>query len=111
MASEPKPSPEFATVKRVPRYGVFMALGALLGAVGAFVITMIGFTDDRSVTGVSYSFGQVLGFGMLYMIPIGIALGAVVAMILDRIARRKDRVVQVQHERILVEPEHPDATS
>jgi phosphotransferase system glucose/maltose/N-acetylglucosamine-specific IIC component len=108
MTTNPTPESELATARRVPRYGVFMALGALLGAIGAFVLTMVGYAGP-TVTGVTYSFGQVLGFAMLYLVPIGIAFGAVVAMLLERIARRKDRVVHVQHERIQVVSEHPDA--
>lgn len=95
-------------MRRVPRYGVFMVLGALLGAVAAVVLALTGY-DGPSATGVTYSTGQVLGFALLYLIPIGVALGALVAIVLERIARRHDRVVQVSRERIIVVDEHPDA--
>ncbi len=99
-----------ATVRRVPRYSVFMGLGAILGALVALVLTLLG-EGGRSATGVAYSTGQVLGFALLYLVPIGIAVGALVAILLERFARRHDRVVRVDRERITVVDEHPDAGS
>lgn len=101
MDAAQNPETGLARVRRVPRYGVFMALGAGLGAVVALILT---FTGDGGPTssGVTYSTGQVLGFAMLYLIPIGIALGAVVAIVLERLTRKNDRLVRVDHERIIV---------
>ncbi len=109
MEPEETPDTGLATVRRVPRYGVFMALGA---AAGAIVAGIVAFTGDGgpSITGVEYSTGQVFGFALLYLVPIGVALGAGVAILLEWLTRRRDRVVRVQRERIRVAPEHPDAT-
>ncbi|UJP09237.1 hypothetical protein L2X99_12405 [Microbacterium sp. KUDC0406] len=48
----------------------------------------------------SYPAGQVFGFMLLWTAPIGVALGGVVALVLDRRARRHARVVRVQHEHV-----------
>ena len=88
-----------ATVRRVPRYGVFMVLGAVLGVIVAGILSMTG-SDGESVVGVSYTPGQVFGFLLLYAVPIGVALGALFAMLLERMQRRHDRVVQVDRETV-----------
>lgn len=86
-----------ATVRRVPRYGVFMVLGAVLGVLVAGILAMTG-NHEESVAGVAYTPGQVFGFLLLYAVPIGVAAGALFAMLLERLQRRHDRVVQVDRE-------------
>lgn len=113
MDAEQTPDTGLARVRRVPRYGVFMVLGAALGALVALILTFTGGGGPTS-SGVQYSTGQVLGFALLYLVPVGIALGVGVAILLERLARRHDRVVRVGHERIIAveeHPEHPDAGS
>lgn len=110
MHAEPTHETSFATVRRVPRYGVFMALGALLGIVVALILTFTG-SFEESDTGVIYSTSQVLGFTLLLTIPIGVALGGVAAMLLERLTRRHDRVVAVDRETIIAVDEHPEAAT
>lgn len=88
-----------ATVRRVPRYGVFMVLGAVLGVLVAGILAMTG-NHEESVVGVAYTPGQVFGFLLLYAVPIGVAVGALFAMLLERLQRRHDRVVQVDRETV-----------
>lgn len=90
-----------ATVRRVPRYGVFMAIGVVLGIIAAGILTMVGSYEPSSVLDVVYPPGQVFGFALLWTVPIGLALGGVVAIVLERVARRHDRVVRVNHETIV----------
>ena len=97
---EPRETVE-ATVRRVPRYGVFMGIGVVLGIVAAGLLTMAGTYDPSKVLDVVYPPGQVFGFALLWTVPIGLALGGVVALILERVARRHDRVVQVDRETII----------
>lgn len=97
------PAPiEDAQVRRVPRYGVFLALGAGLGIVLALVLTFVfdGTGEKSPFTNLQYSQGQVFGFLLLFCIPIGIAIGGVVALILDRTVGRRRRSVRISHERI-----------
>jgi chromate transport protein ChrA len=92
---------EPAHVRRSPRYGVFLTLGAVVGAVIALVLTLVfdGTQDRSDVTGVVYSAAQVFGFLALFCVPIGLALSGLVALLLDRAASRHVREVRIDHER------------
>lgn len=90
-----------ATVRRVPRYGVFMALGVVVGLIAAGVLTAVGSFDESQALDVVYPPQQVFGFLLLWTVPIGIALGGVVGLILERVARRHDRVVRVDRETVV----------
>src|SRR5690606_5593065 len=94
-----------ATVRRVPRFGVFMGAGVVLGIIAAGILTLIGSGEPSEATGVAYPAGQVFGFLLLWTVPIGLALGGVVALILERVVRRGQRTVHVEHERIAVTEE------
>lgn len=104
MAEESTARVETARVRRVPKYGVFIALGAVLGVIAALILTFafdgtVGISEN---TGLEYSAGQVFGFVLLGCIPVGIALAALVALLLDRLARRKTREVRIVHDRVRV---------
>lgn len=87
-----------ATIRPVPRYGVFMVLGTVLGVAVAGILTAIGSFEKSAATGVVYPAGQVFGFLLLWAVPAGIALGGVIALLLDRASRKRARVVTVAHE-------------
>lgn len=93
---------EQARVRRAPRVGVFLLLGVALGVVAALILTFAfdGIDDKSPFTTVQYSTGQVFGFLVLMCVPIGLALGGLVAVILDRTVGRRTREVTVSHERI-----------
>jgi MFS family permease len=101
---------ETAHVRRAPRYGVFLVGGAVLGVIVAGILTLAfaGDPEKSPYTGVLYSDGQVFGFVALICVPIGLALGGVVALLLDRLVGRKLREVRVDHETV-VEATDPGA--
>lgn len=102
MAEETSEKIETATVRRSPKYAVFLALGAGLGVLVALILTF-GFhgTDDVSAnTGLVYSQTQVFGFLALICIAFGLALGGIVALIIDRSMGRSAHDVRIDHERI-----------
>lgn len=103
------PQVSTAQVRRVPKYPVFLVLGAVIGVFAALILTFaFNGSDERSpFTNVQYSPTQVFGFLLLWTIPIGIALGGLVALVLDRLARRHTREVRITHElvRVADEPE------
>jgi len=103
MSGSENPAPVEATVRRVPRYGVFMAIGVVLGVIAAGILTLTGSFDPSTALDVVYPPMQVFGFLLLWTAPIGLALGGVVALILERIGRRHDRVVHVARETIVVD--------
>ncbi|WP_226533760.1 potassium transporter Trk [Microbacterium paraoxydans] len=94
-----------ATVRRVPRYGVFMGIGVVLGIIVAGILTWAGSFEPSQALDVVYPPGQVFGFLLLWTVPIGIALGGVLALILERAARRHDRVVRVDRETVVDDDE------
>jgi uncharacterized membrane protein len=106
--SEPEPTPsvtdEVVTVRvrRAPKYGVFLLLGAVVGILAAMILTFAFHgTDDVSPNkGLEYSTMQVFGFVTLICVPVGIALAGVVALILDRVVGRRSREVRVDHETV-----------
>ncbi len=77
------------TVRRSPRYVNFMILGAVLGAILALVLT-VSFPDTAE-----FGAGQVFGFLLLAGVVAGVAVGAVAAMVIDRVAARSARTVVV----------------
>lgn len=90
-----------ASIRPVPRFGVFLGLGAVLGVIVAGILTAVGSYEKSAVLDVVYPPGQVFGFALLWTVPIGIALAGAVALVLERVARRHARVVRVEHERVI----------
>lgn len=93
---------ETAQLRRSPRYGRLMVSGAVVGLLVAVVLTLAfgGEQQKSESTGVVYSIPQVLGFVALICIPVGIALGGAVALVLDRIVGRRTRDVRVDRETV-----------
>jgi hypothetical protein len=90
---------DVVTVRRAPRYGRFITLGALLGAVVALVLTF-AFSGQPVEGTLSPGFdkGQVFGFLLLVCAAIGATLGAVVALVIDRTSARRAKSVAALHE-------------
>jgi hypothetical protein len=100
--SQPHRTPEIeiARVRRAPRWGVFLGIGVVVGVVVAFLLTAFGNFEASEATQVAYPFGQVFGFLVLWTVPAGIAVFGVIVLLLERAARRSERVVRVDHETI-----------
>lgn len=94
---------ESAQLRRSPRYGRLMVAGAVLGLLVAIVLTLAfdGTRQMSEYTRVVYSTPQVLGFVALICIPVGIALGGAVALILDRVVGRRTREVRIDRETVV----------
>lgn len=90
-----------ATVRRVPRYGVFMGIGVVLGVIAAWVIMVTGSYEPSKALDVVYPPSQVFGFALLWTAPVGLALGGIVALLIERAGRRNDRVVRVERETVV----------
>jgi len=90
------------SIRRAPKYGPFMIVGGGIGAIVTFVLTM-SFPADPSV-----GVGALFGYFSLFGIPAGVAVGAVVALLLDRSSRRRSTAATVEHE--TVEPEAYEGT-
>ena len=90
---------DVVTVRRAPRYGRFITLGALVGAVVALILTF-AFSGEPAQPELEPGFdkGQVFGFLLLLCGTIGAALGAVAALVIDRASIKRARPVDVVHE-------------
>lgn len=94
---------EMARVRRAPKFAVFLVAGAILGIVVAFILTFAfaGTGEASPNTGVVYSQGQVFGFLALICITVGLALGGIVALVLDRRSARHTRQLAIDHEHVV----------
>lgn len=88
-------------IRRAPKIGVFLGLGALLGAIVTLGLTSL-FPADKAV-----GFAATAGYFLLFGIPAGLVLGAVVALIIDRVSVARARTVTVERE-VVGEPEEVD---
>ena len=70
------------SVHRAPRYRNFMLLGAILGVLLALILT-VAFPENED-----YDRVQIFGFLLLGGVAVGTTLGAVVALVIDRIIGR-----------------------
>ena len=97
-----------ASVRRAPKYGVFLGLGAALGVLVAMILTFAfdGSAETSTNTGVQYSQVQVFGFLALVCIGAGLLIGGIVALVFERTLGRRSRVVSVDRERVVEQPEH-----
>jgi hypothetical protein len=101
MSDTPEPEGR-ATFRRAPKLSMFLLVGGALGAIVTFILTAI-FPIDPQV-----GFGPLVGYFMLYGIPAGVVLGAIVGLILDRRSRRRATGVSVERENVVEsEPEPP----
>ncbi len=98
MSSTPSDGSSVQTemrIRRAPRMSVFLILGALLGFIVTLILTASFPTDPQ------LGFPATFGYFLLYGVPAGVVIGAVVGVILDRASSRRAKNVIV--ERTLVD--------
>jgi uncharacterized membrane protein len=81
-------TPAEVRVRRSPRYFRFMITGAVIFAIVALILT---FSFPENPT---YDRGSVFGFLLAIGLVVGVALGAVVALLIDRMTARRARSVR-----------------
>ncbi|MBG6108555.1 GlsB/YeaQ/YmgE family stress response membrane protein [Frigoribacterium sp. CG_9.8] len=84
------------TVRRIPRYSRFLIIGAGVGAIATFILTA-SFPSDPSV-----GFGALFGYFLLFGMPAGALIGAIMAILLDTVLTRRARTGMA--ERTTVDP-------
>jgi NhaP-type Na+/H+ or K+/H+ antiporter len=92
MTDEPQGTTDSAEVRirRAPRIPVFLVLGAVAGALVTLILTA-SFPADPTV-----GFGALFGYFAIYGVPAGVVLGALVALIVDRVSTRRARRVTME---------------
>jgi hypothetical protein len=93
---------ETVSVRRAPKFAVFLVMGALVGLVVAMILTFAfhGEQEASPNTGLVYSIGQVFGFVALLCVAAGVALGGIVALVFDRTVGRRTRQLTVDRETV-----------
>lgn len=92
------------TVRRSPKYSVFMAVGALIGAVAAWLISS-SMPQAVNENGVPVDTTPVIGLMIVAGFVLGGALGALVAIIIDRALSKRTTATVAER----VEVRRPDA--
>ncbi len=82
------------SIRRAPRIGVFLIAGAMAGALVTLILTSL-FEPDPNV-----GFAASYAYFCLYGIPAGVALAALVALLLDARSRRRARTVTVARDEV-----------
>ncbi len=79
-------------LRRAPKFGAFMAVGGLIGALATLVATSL-FPSDPAV-----GFVALFAYFALFGIPAGVALGAALALVLDRRSSKRARTATAERE-------------
>lgn len=85
-------------VRRAPRYGRFIILGAILGAIVALILTIAFDGQPPENELVQFDKGQVFGFLLLLCGAVGVGVGAGAALIIDRTLARRAEAGIAEHE-------------
>jgi hypothetical protein len=95
--TDPDQQPELsneARIRRAPRLGRFLFVGGAVGLIGTLILTSL-YPADPAV-----GFPALFGYFALYGVPIGVALGALLALVLDRISLNRSKTVLVEREHV-----------
>lgn len=84
------------SIRRAPKFSVFVVLGALVGVLVSLVLTA-SFPVDKSV-----GFAATFGYFAIYGFVGGILVGSLVALIFDRVLSRRSKTVDVTIDRLQV---------
>ncbi|MGR0318992.1 hypothetical protein [Agromyces sp. ZXT2-3] len=100
---ETEVSSDAVTVRRSPRYGSFLLLGAALGVLVALILTF-AFPENAQ-----FDRGQVFGFLLLWCGAGGLALGGVVALVIDRVLAKRRGTAVAEHASTHYVEDDPEA--
>lgn len=82
------------SIRRAPKIGVFLVVGAALGALVTLILTSL-FPADPNI-----GFAASYGYFLIYGIPAGVLVAALVALVVDRRSKRRTRTVSVEHQQV-----------
>jgi hypothetical protein len=88
-------------IRRAPKFGVFVVLGAVLGIIVSFILTA-GFPIQESV-----GFAATFGYFAIYGLVGGILVGCIVAIIFDRVLARRAKTVAATRDVLQPAPDDP----
>jgi hypothetical protein len=82
------------SIRRAPRIGVFLIVGAMVGALATLILTSLYPVDPL------VGFAATYAYFCLFGVPIGVTLGAALALTLDAISKRRARTVTVARDEV-----------
>ena len=85
-----------ATARRAPKVGVFLTFGGLVGAIVAFILVMVHQGVDSTDPHASDDLGVWIMVVFFFSVAVGVALAGVLALVLDRVRRRRAALVTVE---------------
>ncbi|MET1044956.1 MAG: hypothetical protein ABWX59_12670 [Microbacteriaceae bacterium] len=86
-------------VRRAPKIPVFLIAGGGLGAVVTFIVTALYPTDPN------IGFGATVGYFLIFGVPAGVMVGAVVALLLDWRASKRAQAFDAERTHVDAVPE------
>jgi hypothetical protein len=86
------PERETVRVRRAPRLANFVIAGAIVGVIVALVLTFAFPLDG------DFGAAQVFGFLLLASVPVFGVIGVAIALVLDRVSRRRAREAEIEIE-------------
>ena len=78
------------SIRRAPKYPAFIIVGAGLGAIVTFILTAL-FPVDPAV-----GFGALFGYFALYGVTAGALVGALLALLADRVSMRRAKAASIE---------------
>ncbi|WP_206447556.1 hypothetical protein [Agrococcus sp. KRD186] len=94
-------------VRRAPKFGVFMLLGAVVGALVAWVVSAVQ-APGVDEAGRPVDTSGILGLTIVVGVVLGVGVGAVVALLVDRSLAKRGRML-VAEQTDVEAPEQPQA--
>ena len=92
--SDSTPTETQVTIRRAPKVPVFLILGGALGAIVTLALTMAQPADPN------IGYPTLFGYFLLFGLPAGVLLGALVAIVLDIVSHRSVRTVAAEVTRV-----------
>ncbi len=86
-------------VRRAPKIPTFLIIGGALGAIATLIIASLYPTDPN------VGFGVLVGYLMIFGVPAGVLIGALVALFIDRVSTRRARVIAAERSHADAVPE------
>ncbi|SFS08117.1 hypothetical protein SAMN04487783_1052 [Agrococcus baldri] len=94
-------------VRRSPRFGVFMLLGAVVGALVAWLVSAVQ-APGVDEAGQPVDTTGILGLAIVVGVVLGVGVGAVVALLVDRALAKRGRMLMAEQTDVEA-PEQPQA--
>ena len=93
------------TVRRAPKFGAFIVVGAGIALIATLIVTAL-FPSDPNV-----GFPALVAYFSLFAVPAGAAIGALIALLIDRRSSRRAKTIAAEEETVVAprQPELPEA--